>query len=101
MLRRECPRCTRLGRHALLGQLAPGVLVLVEIEAHRAQHMRRLGKLDIGISDHLDPFARGVEVVEYSNIQFTKAPHELRAMGFDLDKNENAQRELAEKGMAP
>jgi hypothetical protein len=24
----------------------------------------------------------------------------LRAMGFDLDKNENARRELAEKGMA-
>jgi len=25
----------------------------------------------------------------------------LRAMGFDLDKNENARRELAEKGMMP
>ena len=51
--------------------------------------------------DFLDPWGNRVEVVEYSNIQFTKAPHVLRAMGFDLDKNENARRELAEKGMMP
>jgi lactoylglutathione lyase len=51
--------------------------------------------------DFLDPWGNRVEVVEYSNIQFTKAPHVLRAMGFDLDKNETARRELAEKGMAP
>jgi lactoylglutathione lyase len=51
--------------------------------------------------DFLDPWGNRVEVVEYSNIQFTKAPHVLRAMGFDLDKNEAARRELAEKGMAP
>ena len=51
--------------------------------------------------DFLDPWGNRVEVVEYSNIQFTKAPHVLHAMGFDLDKNENARRELAEKGMMP
>ena len=51
--------------------------------------------------DFLDPWGNRVEVVEYSNIQFTKAPHVLRAMGFDLDKNETARRELADKGMAP
>ena len=28
---------------------------------------------------------------------FTKAPHVLRAMGFDLDENVSARRELAEK----
>ncbi|MGH7060659.1 MAG: VOC family protein [Stellaceae bacterium] len=50
--------------------------------------------------DFLDPWGNRVEVVEYSNIQFTKAPQVLRAMGFDLDKNEHAQAELAEKGMA-
>ena len=50
--------------------------------------------------DFLDPWGNRVEVVEYSNIQFTKAPQVLRAMGFDLDKNEHAQTELAEKGMA-
>jgi hypothetical protein len=51
--------------------------------------------------DFLDPWGNRVEVVEYANIQFTKAPHVLRAMGFDLDKNESARRELAEKGMTP
>ena len=51
--------------------------------------------------DFLDPWGNRVEVVEYSNIQFTKAPYVLSAMGFALDKNEKAQRELAEKGMAP
>jgi predicted enzyme related to lactoylglutathione lyase len=51
--------------------------------------------------DFLDPWGNRVEVVEYANIQFTKAPQVLQAMGFDLDKNENARRELAEKGMAP
>ncbi len=42
-----------------------------------------------------------IEVIEYSNIQFTKAPHVLRGMGLDLDKNASAKKELAEKGMAP
>ena len=60
------------------------------------------GKLVPGpFLDFLDPWGNRVEVVEYSNIQFTKAPHVLRAMGFDLDKNESARRELAEKGMMP
>ena len=51
--------------------------------------------------DFLDPWGNRVEVVEYSNIQFTKAPNILRGMGFDLEKNEKALGELAEKGMAP
>ncbi len=51
--------------------------------------------------DFLDPWGNRVEVIEYANIQFTKAPQVLKAMGFDLDKNENARRELAEKGMMP
>jgi predicted enzyme related to lactoylglutathione lyase len=51
--------------------------------------------------DFLDPWGNRVEVVEYGDIQFTKAPHILHAMGFELDKTEKAQRELADKGMAP
>jgi catechol 2,3-dioxygenase-like lactoylglutathione lyase family enzyme len=50
--------------------------------------------------DFLDPWGNRIEVIEYANIQFTKAPHILRGMGLDLGKNENARRELAEKGMA-
>jgi predicted enzyme related to lactoylglutathione lyase len=51
--------------------------------------------------DFLDPWGNRVEVVEYSNIQFTKAPHVLKAMGFELGKTEKAIGELTEKGMAP
>ena len=51
--------------------------------------------------DFLDPWGNRIEVVEYTNIQFTKAPHVLRGMGLDLAKNDKALAELAEKGMAP
>jgi lactoylglutathione lyase len=50
--------------------------------------------------DFLDPWGNRIEVVEYANVQFTKAPHILRGMDLDLGKNENARRELAEKGLA-
>lgn len=50
--------------------------------------------------DFLDPWGNRLEIIEYANIQFTKAPHVLRGMGLVLDKNEKAKRELADKGMA-
>jgi catechol 2,3-dioxygenase-like lactoylglutathione lyase family enzyme len=49
--------------------------------------------------DFLDPWGNRLEIIEYSNIQFTKAPHVLRGMGLSLGKNESARRELADKGM--
>ena len=51
--------------------------------------------------DFLDPWGNRLEIIEYSNIQYTKAANVLRGMGLALDKNANAQKELAEKGMAP
>ncbi|HLY46376.1 MAG TPA: VOC family protein [Stellaceae bacterium] len=51
--------------------------------------------------DFLDPWGNRIEVIEYSNIQFTKAANVQRGMGLALDKNANARKELAEKGMAP
>jgi predicted enzyme related to lactoylglutathione lyase len=51
--------------------------------------------------DFRDPWGNRVEIVGYENIQFTKAPNILRGMGLaNLTKNENAKKELAEKGMA-
>src|SRR6266404_5600684 len=51
--------------------------------------------------DFRDPWGNRIEIVGYDNIQFTKAPNVLRGMGLrHLTKNENARRELAEKGMA-
>jgi lactoylglutathione lyase len=52
--------------------------------------------------DFLDPWGNRIEIVGYDNIQFTKAPNVLRAMGLGhLSKNEQARKELAAKGMAP
>ena len=56
--------------------------------------------LDGPFLDFLDPWGNRIEVVEYANVQFTKAPSVLRGMGLDLAKNAKAQRELAAKGMA-
>jgi catechol 2,3-dioxygenase-like lactoylglutathione lyase family enzyme len=50
--------------------------------------------------DFLDPWGNRLEIIEYANIQFTKAPHVLRGMGLELAKNDKARRELADKGMA-
>jgi lactoylglutathione lyase len=57
--------------------------------------------LDGPFLDFLDPWGNRVEIVQYSDIQFTKAPHVMRGMGLSLDKTDKARRELAEKGMAP
>ena len=50
--------------------------------------------------DFRDPWGNHVQVVQYSDIQFTKAPEVLRGMGLDgLGKSEAALRELREKGL--
>ena len=51
--------------------------------------------------DFLDPWGNRLEIIEYSNIQFSKTPGVMRGMGLDLDKNDKAKKELADKGMAP
>jgi len=52
--------------------------------------------------DFRDPWGNLVEIVGYTNIQFTKADHVLRGMGLSsLRKNGQAIQELKEKGMAP
>jgi catechol 2,3-dioxygenase-like lactoylglutathione lyase family enzyme len=48
-----------------------------------------------------DPWGNVVEIVDYREIQFTKAPGVLAGMGLDgLEKTEDARRELAEKGFS-
>jgi predicted enzyme related to lactoylglutathione lyase len=47
-----------------------------------------------------DPWGNQVQVVEYADIQFTKAPGVLRGMGLEgLEKRPAALRELSEKGL--
>src|ERR687886_3000768 len=68
---------------------------------------RALKELDVEILpgrglDFLDPWGNRWQVVEYSEVQFTKAPHILRGMGLGhLKKTENALEELRKKGLAP
>ncbi len=59
----------------------------VELEPGRGLHFR-------------DPWGNLVEVVQYSEIQFTKAPPVLSGMGLEgLGKSDSAQQELREKGL--
>ena len=50
--------------------------------------------------DFMDPWGNHIQVVEYRDIQFTKTPEVLDAMGLgNLAKSQNALDELAEKGI--
>jgi lactoylglutathione lyase len=68
---------------------------------------RALKEMDVEVLpgrglDFIDPWGNRWQVVEYSEIQFTKAPHILRGMGLGhLKKTENAIEELRNKGLAP
>jgi lactoylglutathione lyase len=68
---------------------------------------RALREMDVEVLpgrglDFLDPWGNRWQVVEYSEVQFTKAPNVLRGMGLgNLRKNENALEELRKKGLAP
>ena len=54
-----------------------------------------------GSLDFDDPWGNHVQVVDYSDIQFTKTPEVLRAMNLDgLEKTAAAQREIRDRGLA-
>jgi len=54
-----------------------------------------------GSLDFTDPWGNHVQVVDYRDVQFTKAPEVLRGMRLSgLSKSEQALEELSEKGMA-
>jgi lactoylglutathione lyase len=48
-----------------------------------------------------DPWGNSMDVVDYRDVQFTKAPAILRGMGLEgLEKHERALAELREKGLS-
>jgi len=51
--------------------------------------------------DFLDPWGNRAQVVEYRDVQFTKAKPVLEGMGLASDKSEKAKTALRDKGMAP
>ncbi|HUK77989.1 MAG TPA: VOC family protein [Thermoleophilia bacterium] len=77
-------------------------LVVDDKEAVR----RRLGELGVSVQasgsvDFVDPWGNHVQVVDYREIQFTKAPAVLRGMDLgSLAKTESALDELRRKGLA-
>jgi len=77
-------------------------LVVDDKEAVRAA-MQGAG-VDVGPAGSLDfhdPWGNHVQVVDYREIQFTKAPGVLQGMGLGgLRKTDGALRELQEKGLA-
>jgi catechol 2,3-dioxygenase-like lactoylglutathione lyase family enzyme len=67
----------------------------------------RQALLDAGVEllpgrflDFLDPDGNRVELVQYDQVQFTKADAILAGMGLELGKTEAALKELREKGLA-
>jgi len=51
--------------------------------------------------DFRDPWGNNIQVVDYRDIQFTKAPEILRGMGLDdLSKSDRALSELRDKGLS-
>ena len=63
--------------------------------------VREAGGELVGDNDFLDPWGNRWQVVDYRDVQFTKAPEVLRGMGLDgLEKSEQALTELRAKGLA-
>lgn len=70
------------------------------VEDSLAEH--DVDRLSTAGIDFRDPWGNRVQIVDYEEIQFTKADHVLEGMGMelsDLEKSEGALEELAEKGM--
>ena len=65
------------------------------------ERARAAGARMLGDNDFLDPFGNHWQIVDYRDVQFTKAPRVLAGMGMpDLDKTDRALDELRAKGLA-
>jgi catechol 2,3-dioxygenase-like lactoylglutathione lyase family enzyme len=78
---------------------------LVVDDKEAARHALQAAGVEVAPSGHLDfrdPWGNHVEIVDYRDIQFTKADDVLDGMGLDgLDKSEQAREELRAKGLGP
>jgi lactoylglutathione lyase len=95
------------GRHRRMAFLDMGdqFLVLAEGRTQPPDGARHFGLVVDDASvlperDFVDPWGNRVQVVQYSEIQFSKTQSVLAGMGLDgLEKSESALRELREKGL--
>jgi len=74
--------------------------LVVDDQAAVLAAAREAGAKIFGGNSFLDPWGNQVQVVAYSEIQFTKTPEIMRGMGLELEKSESALTELREKGLA-
>jgi catechol 2,3-dioxygenase-like lactoylglutathione lyase family enzyme len=70
---------------------------LVVDDKERALAAAREAGAEVRGNDIRDPWGNNVQVVAYEDVQFTKTPEILRAMGLDLEKTEAARAELRRK----
>jgi catechol-2,3-dioxygenase len=79
-----------------------GLVVDDKEAARRALQEEGVDVQPRGSVDFRDPWGNHIQVVEYGEIQFTKAEHVLGGMGLEgLEKSEQALEELRTKGLAP
>src|SRR3712207_7356238 len=84
------------------GSSAGGHFGLVVDDKERVREELRAAGIAVSGGPSLnfrDPWGNHVQVVDYREIQFTKAPEVLRAMGVELEKTERAKDELRAKGI--
>ncbi len=75
--------------------------LVVDDQSGVVRRARAAGARIVGGHDFLDPWGNHWQMVEYREIQFTKARRVLEGMGLEgLEKSERALRELREKGLA-
>lgn len=65
------------------------------------ERARDAGATMVGRNDFFDPWGNRWQIVDYRDVQFTKAPRVLAGMGLaGLEKSERALTELRDKGLA-
>jgi predicted enzyme related to lactoylglutathione lyase len=75
--------------------------LVVDDQEATVERAREAGAKMIGGHDFLDPWGNHWQIVDYRDIQFTKAPRILEGMGLTgLEKSEKALEELRAKGLA-
>jgi predicted enzyme related to lactoylglutathione lyase len=75
--------------------------LVVDDQDATMERAREAGAELVGSHDFLDPWGNHWQVVDYRDVQFTKAPRVLEGMGLaDLEKSDDALAELREKGLA-
>ncbi len=73
---------------------------LVVEDRERALAPARAAGAEVRGNDVRDPWGNNLQLVDYRDVQFTKAPWVLRGMGLDgLEKSPSALAELRQKGL--